>query len=452
MNNTAMLIEEEEGGYVEDDVKESDIAIQVEHISKCYQIYRQPQDRLKQAIYTKFINIASKVSEKLLKRELQQRQYYREFWAVHNVSFNVSKGETVGIIGRNGAGKSTLLQMITGTLTPTTGEVRFNGRVAALLELGSGFNLEFTGRENVFLNGVILGLSHDEIKRRFDDIVAFADIGNYIDQPVKTYSSGMLVRLAFSVSVNIDPDILIVDEALAVGDAAFQFKCMERLDTLTKKGVTLLFVSHDLSTVKTFCDRVIYLDHGKVKAEGTAEEVAEVYLFDLRDEQRKVSGASSGLKIRYTENGEKQVGFSNDEACIEKALFAESGTAHSAYKMGENINIDVDIKVKTSITNPAVSIIIQDRKMLPIMGRYFAIKFSATPENGYYRVKARFTFAAVLKQGAYFITLRLEDRLSQKQFIPIEKQSGVLAFDIVRSINTNLLGIVDIPIVCSFHQ
>ena len=208
----------------------SEIAIKVENLSKCYQIYAQPRDRLKQFVLPRLQRIAGK----------SPKQYFREFWALKDVSFEVKKGETVGIIGRNGSGKSTLLQMICGTLNPTGGTIQTNGRTAALLELGSGFNPEFTGRENVYLNGAVLGLTNDEIDNRFDDIASFADIGDFIEQPVKTYSSGMVVRLAFAVAVNVDPQILVVDEALSVGDELFQRKCYSRIETIKDKGATII--------------------------------------------------------------------------------------------------------------------------------------------------------------------------------------------------------------------
>jgi lipopolysaccharide transport system ATP-binding protein len=210
--------------------------------------------------------------------------YCRDFWALNDVSFEVKKGETVGIIGRNGSGKSTLLQLICGTLTPSAGSIETTGRVAALLELGSGFNPEFTGRENVYMNGAILGLTRDEIDARFDSIASFADIGEFIEQPVKTYSSGMLVRLAFAVSVCVEPDILIVDEALAVGDMNFQAKCITALSRIQEKGTTILFVSHDVGTIKSLCSRCIYLEHGKLKEIGPAPDVAELYVRVMREE------------------------------------------------------------------------------------------------------------------------------------------------------------------------
>jgi len=192
----------------------------------------------------------------------QQKQYFREFWALQDVSFEIKKGETIGIIGRNGSGKSTLLQMICGTLTPTSGSIQTNGRIAALLELGSGFNPEFTGRENVYMSGAVLGLTRDEVDAKFDEIIAFAGIGEFIDRPVKTYSSGMYVRLAFSVAINVDPGILIVDEALAVGDVNFQAKCMQKFEAFRNKGITIILVSHDLGSILQFSDRCVLLDKG----------------------------------------------------------------------------------------------------------------------------------------------------------------------------------------------
>jgi ABC-type polysaccharide/polyol phosphate transport system ATPase subunit len=230
----------------------SEIAIKVKNLSKCYQIYDKPHDRLKQSIYPRLQRLVGK----------QPRQYFREFWALQDVSFEIKRGETVGIIGRNGSGKSTLLQMICGTLNPTGGCIETHGRIAALLELGSGFNPEFTGRENVYLNAAVLGLSNEEIEERFDDIVAFADIDDFIDQPVKTYSSGMYVRLAFSVATNVSPSILVVDEALAVGDVAFQAKCMKRFEDFRQNGTTILLATHDLGSVLQFSSRCILLDAG----------------------------------------------------------------------------------------------------------------------------------------------------------------------------------------------
>ncbi len=249
-----------------------DIAIRVSNLSKCYQIYDNPRDRLKQFVVPRMQRLAGKASPK---------QYFREFWALNDVSFEVKKGETVGIIGRNGSGKSTLLQIICGTLSPTSGIVETKGRITALLELGSGFNPEFTGRENVYMNAAVLGLSKEEVDKRFDDIAAFADIGQFIEQQVKTYSSGMIVRLAFAVQSQIDPDILVIDEALAVGDAEFQTRCFARMNKLKASGTTILFVSHDIVSVRSFCDRAIYLSTGTLAGFGNVMEMAALYQRDI---------------------------------------------------------------------------------------------------------------------------------------------------------------------------
>jgi lipopolysaccharide transport system ATP-binding protein len=230
----------------------------VNNLGKCYQIYAKPKDRLKQALWR------------------GRRNYYREFWALRNINLEVRTGETVAIIGRNGSGKSTLLQMICGTLSPTEGSVRTSGTIAALLELGSGFNPEFTGIENVFLNASLLGLTQEQIKARLDDIQAFADIGDFVHQPVKTYSSGMLVRLAFAVVAHVDPSVLIVDEALSVGDAVFGQRCMRFIRRFKEWG-TLLFVSHDLNAVSSLCERAIWIDSGNLRMDTATAPIITAY-------------------------------------------------------------------------------------------------------------------------------------------------------------------------------
>jgi lipopolysaccharide transport system ATP-binding protein len=261
------------------------IAIRVSNLGKCYQIYDTPRDRLKQFVMPRVRRIADKA----------QKQYFREFWALKDVCFEIKKGETVGIIGRNGSGKSTLLQMICGTLTPTNGSIQTNGRIAALLELGSGFNPEFTGRENVYMNAAVLGLSKEEVNERFGAIAAFADIGQFMEQPVKTYSSGMYVRLAFAVNIVSNPEIMIVDEALAVGDMAFQAKCMTALNRIQERGTTVLFVSHDIGAVKSLCSRGIYLERGIVQEIGPAGDVAEHYIRGIREEMNSEFASTKSL-------------------------------------------------------------------------------------------------------------------------------------------------------------
>lgn len=245
----------------------SDIAIRVKNLSKCYQIYERPVDRLRQLFLPK---IQSFLGQK-------PRQYYREFWALRDVSFEIRRGETVGIIGRNGSGKSTLLQMICGTLSQSSGSIHANGRVAALLELGSGFNPEFTGRENVYMNAALLGMGEEEVSEKFDSIANFAEIGEFMERPIKTYSSGMIVRLAFSVAINVDPDILVVDEALSVGDELFQRKCFARIDEIRSAGATVLFVSHSGAQIIELCNWGVLLDAGEVLRVGAPKDVVSSY-------------------------------------------------------------------------------------------------------------------------------------------------------------------------------
>ncbi len=252
----------------------SEITIRVSGLSKCYQIYDRPHHRLMQSLF-------------------RRKKYFRDFWALRDVSLEVKRGEVLGIIGRNGAGKSTLLQAICGTATPTSGSVTVSGRVAALLELGAGFNPDFTGRENAFLNAAILGMTRTEIAERMDDIISFAELAEFIDEPVKTYSSGMYMRLAFAVAIHVRPEILIVDEALSVGDIAFRNKCLEKIQALVKQGVTILFVTHDISTLQLLCSRVLWLDHGRVRAEGDPIRVSQDYYADMLGQKAKDVPAES---------------------------------------------------------------------------------------------------------------------------------------------------------------
>ena len=254
-----------------------DTVLSVKNVSKCFEMYEKPVHRLYQTLFA------------------GHRKFYKEFWALKDINYEVRRGECVGVIGRNGAGKSTLLQIITGTLAPTTGDVKVSGRVAALLDLGCGFNPEFTGRENVFLNAAVLGLSRQEIETRYQEVLDFADIGDFIDQPVKTYSSGMFVRLAFAVQVITHPDVLIVDEALSVGDLEFQNKCIRRIDELQQAGTTIFFCSHDISTVQRICTSAFWLDGGRIRAQGDPVAVCTDYSVAV-SENAPVTGPVDHLK------------------------------------------------------------------------------------------------------------------------------------------------------------
>jgi len=243
----------------------NNIAIKVTHLTKVYKLYDKPIDRLKESLHP------------------LKKQYHKDFYALSDVSFEIKKGETVGIIGKNGAGKSTLLKIITGVLTPSSGHVHVNGRIASLLELGAGFNPEYTGIENIYLQGTLMGYTHEEMETKIDEILAFADIGDFIHQPVKMYSSGMFARLAFAVAINVDPDILIVDEALSVGDMIFQAKCMTRMKMMMEKGITVLFVSHDTHSIQSLCNRAIYIDNGQIVAIGNVDDVTAMYINNQRE-------------------------------------------------------------------------------------------------------------------------------------------------------------------------
>ncbi|KXW55835.1 ABC transporter ATP-binding protein [Ferrovum sp. PN-J185] len=272
--------------------------IRLENISKCYRIYTNPKDRFKQALRERFNYLFGKQEHPPL---------YQEHWALKNISFEVFPGEVVGILGRNGAGKSTLLQIIAGTVNPTEGNVWVSGRITALLELGSGFNSEFTGKENVFHNAQVLGLSRLEIEKKYEDIISFADIGDFIDQPVKTYSSGMMMRLAFSVQTVLDPQVLIVDEALAVGDARFQDKCYRKLRKLREDGVSILLVTHDVSSVTTFCDRAMLIESGRMLNIGSPDTVVRQYVNILYsdDQQSQIGNITAEKDSKLTQKNSR---------------------------------------------------------------------------------------------------------------------------------------------------
>jgi len=417
----------------------TDIAIRATHLSKCYHIYNNPQDRLKQFVAPRLQRIVGRTP----------KQYFHEFWAVNDVSFEIKKGETVGIIGRNGSGKSTLLQLLCGTLTPTHGQVEINGRVAALLELGSGFNPEFTGRENVYMNASILGLSNEDVLERFDDIAAFADIGEFIEQPVKTYSSGMFVRLAFAVNILSNPDIMIVDEALAVGDMNFQAKCMTALTRIQERGATVLFVSHDVSALKSLCSSGIYLDHGQLKKIGPAADVADHYMRIMREEMNKLAPSSETV-IDVSQN--PPIRLANDsEIAFKTSVEFANRTAQFRYGTGEAkisfvellsmndepINsVEFNQKVKARIFFEAyaeksisVNLNILDDKKINIMGcNFFHVDqplLAIKPTEKYW---VEYVFPLPLQEGNYSLEVQLTTPLILNQtaeFLDVIKDAVV---------------------------
>ena len=294
-----------------------DVVIRASGLSKIYNVYDRPSDRLKQLVAGWLWRFKKEAGP----------AFFREFHALRDVTFDVKKGETVGIVGRNGSGKSTLLQIICGTLNPSGGEVETKGRIGALLELGSGFNPEFSGRENVYMNGAVLGLTKDEIDACYEDIVAFADIGEFIDQPVKVYSSGMMVRLAFAVQAQVTPDILIVDEALAVGDAKFQAKCFSRLKALKDRGTSILLVTHSSEQIVSHCSRAILLDNGMILDAGEPRKVVNRYMDLLFGKERQISISTASPKGAPTKK--------NLESCSSVSVDADQFASHQNYNPGE---------------------------------------------------------------------------------------------------------------------
>jgi lipopolysaccharide transport system ATP-binding protein len=432
----------------------------VTNVSKRYEIYERPEDRLKQAIMPRL--------ELLLPRRFRRSSaYFREFWALRDVSLTLGRGEAMGILGRNGAGKSTLLQIIAGTSTPTAGTTFTRGRVAALLELGSGFSPEFTGRENVHMNASLLGLTADEIAAKFDEIAAFADIGDFIEQPVKTYSSGMMLRLAFAVQTAVNPEILIVDEALAVGDARFQKKCFARLEQLQKSGTTILLVTHDSGAIVQFCTRAIILENGRIFALGEPQRMAREYhklLFDAppatrpkvtADEQPGVlvpSGATVDSSERRTIAGTQDaavpefrygtgeakilaVGLRDDTAT--ETRVAEAHTTCEAYFRAA---------FKTCIPVPvAYGFIISNARGVEVYGTksgLFSTTLQKVPANTTCECRLRFNVRLV--PGRYFLSAAIayDDGRTTGQFL--DYRFDALEFQVVGPIRTFTTSLIDL--------
>lgn len=349
----------------------SEVAIKVEGLGKCFEIYEKPRDRLKQFVLPYLYKLLGKSA----------KQYFREFWALRDINFEIKKGETVGIVGRNGSGKSTLLQIICGTLSPSTGTVQANGRIAALLELGSGFNPEFTGRENVYLNGAVLGLSRSEIDSRFDAITEFADIGSFIDQPVKAYSSGMVVRLAFAVAINVDPQILVVDEALSVGDELFQRKCFSKIEAIRSSGATILFVSHSGGTIVELCDRAILLDAGERLATDSPKKIVGRYQKLLYAPNDKRDAIRAEIRL---EDANQQV----DSGSLAKAGPIVLPTISQIEPAELSDSYDPALKPVSTIAYESYGAIIEDPAVYTSMGE--RVNNLTRGNTYYYRYRVRF--------------------------------------------------------------
>lgn len=380
--------------------KQEEIAISVDHISKVYKLYDKPMDRMVEAL------------------GLTKKKKYREHFALSDVSFQVKKGECVGIIGTNGSGKSTILKIITGVLNPTGGNLTVNGRIQALLELGAGFNQEYTGIENIYLNGTMNGFSEQEIKNRMQDILDFADIGDYVNQPVKTYSSGMFVRLAFSVAINIDPEILIVDEALSVGDVFFQAKCYHKFEEFKKMGKTIIFVSHDLSSVSKYCDRVVLLNQGIKLGEGSPKEMIDDYKrvlvgqYELpesksessllNDEQIQVAVQKKVAK----DSSSKLLEYGTKEAVIEEFYMTDDqGTQSNAIIKGSEFTIHMKVRFMADLPAPIFAFSIKTAKGTEITGTntMFEKAFLEPVKSGMVK-DVTFTQKMSLQGGEYLLS------------------------------------------------
>jgi len=429
-----------------------DIAIKLEGLSKCFQIYEQPHHRLLQGLFR------------------GKKQYFNEFWALRNISFQVEKGETVGIIGRNGSGKSTLLQIICGTLTPTGGSVDTCGRVAALLELGSGFNPEFTGRENIYFNAAVLGLSKEEVDERYADIVAFADINQFMEQPVKTYSSGMYIRLAFAIIAHVNADILVIDEALAVGDTFFTQKCMRFLRGFMKTG-TVLFVSHDTAAVKNLCNRAIWLEQGKMLQEGSPKQICELYSQAFYEAQqgkststrlKKVSGQTpsrnfkdprrdvlnaSNLRndLQIFDFNPDASSFGKKGAEITEVIFLdEQGAPLSWVVGGETVCLQITAECYCDMDSPIVGFYIKDRLGQVLFGENTYLTYMADPQvyRPNQQLQAKFLFDIPrLAAGNYTVTVAIANG-SQEEHIQHHWIDDALSFKSEStSVASGLIGI-----------
>jgi ABC-type polysaccharide/polyol phosphate transport system ATPase subunit len=397
-----------------------DIVIKVENLSKVYKLYDKPIDRMKESL------------------NILKKSYHKEFFALENVTFEIRKGESVGLVGKNGSGKSTLLKIITGVLTPTAGNVYAKGKVSALLELGAGFNQEYTGMQNIYLNATMMGYSKEEIETKVPSIIEFADIGDFINQPVKTYSSGMFVRLAFAVAINVEPDILIVDEALAVGDMYFQAKCMSKMNEIMRKGTTILFVTHDINSIKVLCDRCIFLKSGKIHSIGEAGATSDLYIKDLREEslQRGQSNLNISLlgekviksnaletkgELKFIENHEflertKLFKHGSGEALIKNVeLLDDSGNMLTSVKFDQQVRIRVHVEFKEQI-EAVIGYFVRDDKNIEIMGSTTRFEgIGIIDINSGQRLIVDFITHLPLKDGIYNITVQVSKPIIPNQ-------------------------------------
>ena len=395
---------------------ENQTVIEVTSLTKIYKIFNKPIDRVKEALSP--IN----------------KRYSHDFYALKNVSFSVKRGENIGFIGKNGAGKSTLLKLITGVLTPSAGNIKVNGRIASLLELGAGFNPEMTGVENIFFYGIVMGKSEKEIEAVKNDIIAFADIGEFINQPVKTYSSGMFARLAFAVNAYVEPDILIVDEALSVGDNQFQMKCMHKMQELIEGGTSILFVSHDVNVIRRFCHKAMWLDHGEVKAYGEVNTIADQYMDFLKLNDKKTEETTEKAKQPDPDKNKKtKHSNTNKEVAAEikniRLYNAKEQQIHTI-SYDEPLTVAVDYEVyEPNLPNPVLGIAIKSINGDYICGLNTLLDKAPIPwKKGKNSFSLEYTKGVRLLGGTYYLDVAL---MEETATIPIEYLARAIEFQVV---------------------
>ncbi len=428
-------------------------AIIVNNVTKVYKLYDRPIDRLKESL-SPF-----------------HREYHKKFYALNGLSFTVDKGQTVGIIGTNGSGKSTILKIITGVLSPTTGEVKVDGTVSALLELGAGFNMDYTGIENIYMNGSMMGFSRKEMDAKLDDILDFADIGDFVYQPIKTYSSGMFVRLAFALAINVEPEILIVDEALSVGDVFFQAKCYRRMEEIRQRGTTILMVTHDMGSILKYCDKVVLLNRGNFVAEGTAGHMVDLYkkilanqmdslAEELEEDRRRKESGSGGpaeepgqgmadagrnapglMKDKLTINPERTEYGDGRAEIYDMGLFDERGNLTNLLLKGEQFTIREKIRFHAPIQTPIFTYTIKDKKGTDLSGTntmYEGTDIKPVGSGDEYQVS--FTQKMTLQGGEYLLSMSCTG-FEQGEHVVYHRLYDILNLTVIS--NKNTVGVYD---------
>jgi len=409
-------------------------ALVVRGVSKTYRLWDSPGSRLWVPLLHRLARLCRPLPP--LARWLGHKaaSKMRLHQALHEVSFSLARGEALGIIGHNGSGKSTLLQIVAGVLEPSSGSVQVNGRVAALLELGSGFNPELTGRENVRVNAAILGLSPAQVRERMDSILEFADIGQFVDEPVKTYSSGMALRLAFAVQVHTDPDILIVDEALAVGDAAFQAKAMAKVGEILANGTTLLFVSHDPAMVRAFCRHAILMDHGQMVMQGTPEDVILEYTRRIHNANLERLGYQQKTRLKRLEDG-----FGFDDVRVVQA--SVNGLEHATVNYDAPLEFSLVLRLRPDIANPLLIFDLMDERSTQLCGRRIRLPRVETVRDIPLVVNMR----ASLQRGIYRVRMRILDSAHVHEHTVLARQEGAPSFEVVDDSQERFTGLFPVP-------